>query len=107
MLLSEVARTGRRFHRKSEPELWYRLNGKDIQFDCAEENCWTTLNPGFDAEQLVAADWESEPKKIEVTAADLLDAAKAISNMPIVHQRRFSPVEMMRMVIDELGLKEG
>lgn len=108
-LLSEVARTGRRFRRTTEPETWFELQGKNVVYwdatACGNRGIWTKQE--VNAEMLVANDWESEPRKIEVTAADLLDAARAVSNDKIVHQRRFSPVEMMRLVIDELGLKEG
>jgi hypothetical protein len=111
MLLSEAAKTGRKFRRKSEQTIWYRLSGKSVYRcpigDPAGETCeqgWE--NATIDAEMIVANDWEAAPKIIQITSNDLMDVAKTLSNNPICNQRRLPPVEFMKLVITELGLEE-
>lgn len=105
MLLSEAAKTGRRFRRKSNPEIWFYLEGTSIMFVFDGSKA----PPGkctFNAEQLIAGDWEPEPKLMMLSAQDLLDAAKNLNNDPITHQRRLAPIEFTKLMIRELGLEE-
>lgn len=104
--LSEVARSGRKFRRLKEPKRWLWIIDGQFKTDGinALGGAPMTMTIQISAEEVIAADWESEPKRIEVTAEDLREAAKLVSNERIVHQRRFSPVEMMNLVIPLLGL---
>jgi len=102
LLLSEVARKGRRFRRTSVPENWYYLSGLNIMVENGVGKCIVHFN----AEELTALDWESEPARMEITAKDLLDVAKTLSDHPITNQRRLAPIEFMKLVIVRLGLEE-
>jgi len=106
MTLSEAARTGRWFRRASEPDYWYRLDGVEIVM-FRRDDIGQVLSININAEQLVATDWEPEPRKVEISGQDLLICARSIAqNNQIVHQRRLSPVEMAKLFIEELGLDE-
>jgi hypothetical protein len=106
--LSEVARTGREFWRTSEPHLIYFLSGKQVRGHKIVNNLRTKLADDihFYAEQIIATDWVAQPKKIEVTEADLMAVARILSEHPITNQRRLAPVEFMKLVVEELGLNE-
>lgn len=101
MLLSDAAKTGRKFRRRSEPDCWYWLEGTNIRW----------MSPGIDptsafidAEQLVATDWEAEPLKLEVTADDVIRAARELDTL--CSQRRLSAAEFGKAICIELGLLE-
>ena len=102
MLLSEAAKTGRKFRRKSEPETWYWLEGSSMRF---RDKTGVYSRP-ISAEMLVATDWEAESKIIQVTAEELMVVARNLSSHKIVNQRRLAPIEFMKLVIEELGLNE-
>lgn len=101
MTLSEAARTGRKFRRKSQPSAWFHLLGKEIiELDGTRS---TVIQ--IDAEMLVATDWEPEPLKLELTAEDILKAARGLDEL--VSKRRLSAAEFGRHLCMELGLLEG
>lgn len=113
MLLSEAARSERRFRRACEPDRWYWLEGRQIFANVLPGDAIRTPNGTtgktpvcITAEQLVATNWEPEPKEIKITVADLYGVARALSNHPITNQRRLSPMEFMKLVAEELGLEE-
>jgi hypothetical protein len=100
--LSEAARTGRKFRRKSIPDVWYWLEGKEIKIiggyiDRAAEAM-------IDAEMLVATDWEPELLKLEVTSDDIMRAARQLDDL--VSKRRLSAAEFGKHLCFELGLIE-
>ena len=107
MLLSQAAKTGRKFRRSTEPDRWYYLKGKTICRQAREPNP-DGVSEGWspNAEELIASDWEAEPKVISVSQKDLLEVARTLSNHPITNQRKLAPVEFMKLVIEELGLEE-
>jgi len=106
MLLSEAARTGRKFRRKSDPSVWYWLEGKHVMRKHPNPMLDGSCGWQPDAEQLISNDWEAEPKKVEVTEQDLMDIAKTLSLHPITNQRRLAPTEFMKLVAEELGFKD-
>lgn len=101
MTLSEAARSGRTFWRKSEPGVRYHLEGKQI---VAQEPPGAPRPVEVDAEMLVAVDWEPEPLKLELTAIDIARAARGLDEL--VSKRRLSAAEFARHLSLELGLLE-
>lgn len=103
--LSEAARTRRRFRRTSEPDTWYQLQQDKIMVVATCNGLGVDQVADIDHAMVLAMDWEVEPKRILISAVDLLDVAKALNNNPIYHQRRIAPIEFMKAVIEELGLQ--
>ena len=105
MNLSEAARTGRKFRRVSQPEVWYRIHDQNlIQIG---KNPQQSHPVYADVAMITATDWENEPIRMEITAQDLYDAAKVIGQNPVTHQRRFSVGEMAKLLAEQLGLIQG
>lgn len=100
MLLSEAARTGRKFRRTTQPDIWYQLEGKAIQY--VDRNVRGV--PVIDAEMLVSPDWEPEPLQLTITADDLIRAARAFDD--IASKRKLSAVEFAKLLCQNLGLTE-
>jgi hypothetical protein len=96
--LSEVVRSGKKFKR-TEWKDWALLQGKSICMSDGKELV-------VDAEMLLSNDWEYEPKKMELSAQDMIDVAKIVARRPITQHRRFSGVEWAKLMIEELGLGE-
>lgn len=100
-LLSEVARTGRKFRRRSVPDYWWLLRGKEIiQFNPHGAGIAMSIN----AEQLVATDWEAEPLRLELTAEDIIRAARTLDDL--TSKRRLSAAEFGKEICKALGLLE-
>lgn len=105
MTLSEAARTGRKFWRKSKPEQVYWLAGLHVMTP------HPTL-PGSaqgwvpNAEELCALDWEAEPLALLLTAADVIRAARTPNVEKLATSRKLAPVEFARLLCIELGLLE-
>lgn len=98
--LSEAARTGRRFRRRSQPDVWFYLNGKDMRRIDGDLSVMVTI----DAEMLVSTDWESEPLRLELSADDIFRHARNLEEL--ASKRRLSGVEFARLLCVELGLIE-
>lgn len=99
MTLSESARTGRKFRRTSEPEIWYWLEGNQMIRE--KPGQWQIIT----AEMLIALDWQPEPLKLELTAADIIRAARQFDSL--ASTRKLSAAEFGKMICQELGLLEG
>lgn len=56
------------------------------------------------AEMVVATDWEVEPIRLMLTAADIISYARNLDD--IASKRRLSTAEFARMLCKELGLIE-
>lgn len=101
MNLSQAAKTGRKFRRKSEPGLHYWLSGKSIL-----RTDGTDVHEGvqFDAEQITALDWEADPLSLMLNADDIVRAARVHDQL--TSQRRLSAAEFAKLICIELGLTE-
>jgi len=107
MLLSEVAKTGRKFWRKGQVEQFYLLEGKKIvrkrmNFSSDEDHRNVDGSPKMenwvpDAEELVATDWEVEAKSVTVTAKELREWGT----------RSTIAEKHVRELIEFLGLNDG
>lgn len=99
MLLSEAARSGRKFWRKSEPTTLFWLEGKQIRYgNPTGGDGLYFLHQGFNAEELTAQDWDVEPKSIMITAKDLRSCIVQLGSKT----RR--PDEIVNLIIEELEL---
>lgn len=100
MLFSEAAKTGRPFQRKSEPGIWYFLEGKAI---IKMDRGANIAEPAqIDAEMVVASDWDPQPLKLELTAEDIKRAARGLDEL--VSKRKLSAAEFAHHLSIELGL---
>lgn len=99
MMLSEAARTGRRFRRKdSDPGVWLRLDGLKMIMIHPDIN--GSVDVEINAEMIVANDWECEPKVVSVEAKDL---RRAVTNLGTKGMR---PSDVVEHIIKELGFND-
>jgi hypothetical protein len=106
LTLSEAARTGRKFHRRGEPARLYWLEGNTVRSQEVFDGCTgPTTSVSFGAEALVATDWEVEPIVLELTAADIIRAARELDGL--CSKRRLSAAEFAQALCKELGLIEA
>lgn len=100
MLLSDAARTGRKFRRTSEPKAWYWLEGQLVFKSDGASRESVYLN----AEQLIATDWEAEPLQMMLEAADIIRAAR--EHDQLASTRRLTATEFAKLICQSLGLLE-
>lgn len=101
MTFSQAALTGRRFRRKSDPKIHYWVENAKFYFS---DGTVVQEITNFQAEHLLATDWEADPLALMLTAEDIKRAARGFQELSLT--RRLSAAEFAKQLCDELGLTE-
>lgn len=103
MTLTEVISKGRKFRRKSRPTYWFNFRDECLHV-LLPENKSSPIS--IDGQMIIATDWEPEAITLNLSGTDIMECAKIISRNPVTQQRRYSVIEMAKLLIEELGLDQ-
>lgn len=108
MEMSQVAKTGRRFYRESRPDRVYEIQGNAMVYWVLKTSSGQGLfeKEEVTMEMVTARDWRAEPVTLQLSAADIVGAAKHGGLQELMAKRRLSAVECATEICKQLGLLE-